>query len=379
VIDKPIINRRFVRIKALQNLYAFYINQQANYQNALEQIKLEFIPDVFASSPVDEEQLAQEKAQATTLFNSWMPENQINLPIPHTYTPIAQEAAKKVWGNYKLGLTQDLRILESGWGTAVDTIRSTYLLILQLLIEWLQIAQQQSQKASQLRQAEITYPIVLAQNDLLGHLQTNNTFLSLIQQYKVSWAPHMDVIVRWYNQFIKEAPILIANGTSITVNLEKEQALIKYLVEDIIFIQEDIQNFFNDLDLSWIEHKSIVKKLLHELLSKSDIELLVKEIENAMQIGTNAASFYDKLIGTALEQEKFIDNLIQQHIKNWSIERTVLLDRIIIRMGLCEMKYFDSIPVKVAINEYVDLAKKYSTAKSSKFINGVLDTIAKTI
>ncbi|MHB9148078.1 MAG: transcription antitermination factor NusB [Candidatus Amoebophilus sp.] len=376
MIDKPIINRRFVRIKALQNLYAFYINQQANYQNALEQIKLEFIPDVFASTPVSEEQLAQEKSQATLLFNSWISEDKIYLPIQHNYSAVIQDAAKKVWTSYKFNLIQDSKILGNGWGTAIDSIRNTYLLILQLLVEWFQIAQQQSQKASQLRQAGITYPIVLAQSELLGHLQTNNTFLNLTQQYKASWEPHMDVIVRWYNQFIKEAPILTSD-TSITDNAG--QALIKYLVEDIIFTQEDIQNFFNDIDLSWIEHKPIVKKLLHELLSKSDIELLVKEIEDAMQIGTNAASFYDKLIATALEQEKFIDNLIQQHIKNWSIERTVLLDRIIIKMGLCEMKYFDSIPTKVAINEYVDLAKKYSTAKSSKFINGVLDTIAKTI
>ncbi|ACE05838.1 hypothetical protein Aasi_0422 [Candidatus Amoebophilus asiaticus 5a2] len=378
MIDKPIINRRFVRIKALQNLYAFYINQQANYQNALEQIKLEFIPDVFASTPVSEEQLAQEKSQATLIFNSWVSEDKIHLPIQHNYSAVIQETAKKVWASYKFNLTQDSKILGNGWGAAIDSIRNTYLLILQLLVEWFQIAQQQSQKASQLRQAGITYPIVLAQSELLGHLQTNNTFLDLTQQYKASWEPHMDVIVRWYNQFIKEAPILTSD-TSITDNAGQGQALIKYLVEDIIFTQEDIQNFFNDIDLSWIEHKSVVKKLLHELLSKSDIELLVKEIEDAMQIGTNAASFYDKLIATALEQEKFIDNLIQQHIKNWSIERTVLLDRIIIKMGLCEMKYFDSIPTKVAINEYVDLAKKYSTAKSSKFINGVLDTIAKTI
>jgi N utilization substance protein B len=372
VIDKSIINRRFIRIKALQNLYAFYVNQQANYQNALEQIKVEFIPDIFASTPVNEDQLAQEKAQATILFNSWVANNQLHLPVQHTYTNTVQEAAKKVWANYKLSFTQDLRILESGWITASDTIRNTYLLILQLFVEWVQMAQQQSQKVSQLRQTDFTYPLALAHSELLGHLQTNNTFLNLIQQYKISWDPHMDLVARWYNQYVKEDAILAGNK-------ENEQALIKYLVENIIFVQEDIQNFFNDLDLSWIEHKSIIRKLLNELLSKTDIELLLKEIENAMHIGTNDASFYDKLISAALEQEKFIDNLIQQHIKNWSIERTVLLDRIIIKMGLCEMKYFDSIPTKVAINEYVDLAKKYSTSKSSKFINGVLDTIAKTI
>jgi N utilization substance protein B len=378
VIDKPVINRRFIRIKALQNLYAFYINQQANYQNALEQIKLEFVPDVFASTPVNEEDLAQEKAQTTMLFNSWVSENRICLPIQHSYTAIAQDAAKKAWSDYRFNLSQDIKILENGWATATDTIRKTYLLILQLLIEWFELGQQQSHKNSQLRQANFIYPVALAQSEVLGHLQTNNTFLNLIQQYKINWESHMDMVVRWYNQFIKEASIL-AGGMPITGKVEKEQALITYLVEDIIFTQEDIQNFFNDLDLSWIEHKPIIKKLLHELLSRLDTELLVKEIENAMHIGTNAASFYDKLIHTNLEQERFTDNLIQQHIKNWSIERTVLLDRIIIRMGLCEMKYFDSIPTKVAINEYVDLAKRYSTSKSSKFINGVLDTVAKTI
>jgi N utilization substance protein B len=378
LIPKSIINRRFIRIKAIQNLYAFYINQQADYQYALEEIKAAFIPDIFASIPADKEQLAQERDQAIALFIAWEAEKNIALNKQNSYSAAAEQAARKAWTNYKFSLAQGLKVVENGWEEAFHKIRNAYLLSIQLIIEWFTLAQQQAQKNKQIPQIDFTYPSKLANSHLLEKLKADDTFLQLIHEYNISWDANMDLVSRWYNQFIKSAPNLTGD-TSPTNTSEEEKTALDYLVKDVLFTQEDIQNFFSDLDLSWEENKPIVKKLLHQTLTNLEIEVFLQEIKKGITIGENSKDFYNKLISTFIEHDLHIDQLIQQHINNWSMERIVLLDRIIIKLAICEMRHLTSIPVKVALNEYVELAKRYSTDKSGQFVNGVLDTIAKMV
>ena len=86
-----------------------------------------------------------------------------------------------------------------------------------------------------------------------------------------------------------------------------------------------------------------------------------------------ARRFAEKLFFKALEHEEDFNKIITSHIKNWDIRRLALIDRIIINIGLCEFLQFEEIPTKVTINEAIEIAKKYSTAKSGRFVNGILD------
>lgn len=83
--------------------------------------------------------------------------------------------------------------------------------------------------------------------------------------------------------------------------------------------------------------------------------------------------FAEKLFFRTLENEDELDEIITDHIKNWDIQRLALIDRLVLRMALCELLYFEEIPTKVSINEAIEIAKRYSTAKSGRFINGILD------
>lgn len=80
--------------------------------------------------------------------------------------------------------------------------------------------------------------------------------------------------------------------------------------------------------------------------------------------------FYD-----TIENHEAYDQLIQSKAENWELERIALIDRILMQMGISEMTHFEEIPIKVTINEYLEIAKKFSTPKSSKFINGILDSL----
>ncbi len=88
----------------------------------------------------------------------------------------------------------------------------------------------------------------------------------------------------------------------------------------------------------------------------------------------------DKQFGLSLiykvipNREKF-DEMIKSKVSNWEMDRIAMIDKILIRMGICELLYFEDIPPKVSINEVIEISKKFSTAGSAKFINGVLDAI----
>ena len=89
--------------------------------------------------------------------------------------------------------------------------------------------------------------------------------------------------------------------------------------------------------------------------------------------------FAKNLLRTVNDKESHTLELIKPKLKNWDADRIAALDLIILQMGVCELLYFETIPTKVTINEYIDIAKAYSTTQSGQFINGLLDNIHKEL
>ncbi len=103
-------------------------------------------------------------------------------------------------------------------------------------------------------------------------------------------------------------------------------------------------------------------------------EILTKEILSDIAEDTDK-EFSNVLIKNAKANREILDELIKSKVDNWDLSRIALIDRILLRMGICEILYFPDIPPKVSINEYIEIAKTYSTSSSGKFINGILDAI----
>src|SRR5690606_21677616 len=101
--------------------------------------------------------------------------------------------------------------------------------------------------------------------------------------------------------------------------------------------------------------------------------------EFELDIDEPAQAFARDLVAAAVARAAEIDNLIAGASKNWRIDRMSRVDRNILRLGACELLAFRDVPVKVAINEAVELAKRFGTAESSAFVNGVLDRIASAV
>ena len=95
------------------------------------------------------------------------------------------------------------------------------------------------------------------------------------------------------------------------------------------------------------------------------------------QLKDNNLDFMDKLFHCVIENSDFSEKLIKSHLQNWEIGRVAKVDRLLLRMGICEIFFMESIPPKVSISEMVEISKIYSTDESPGFINGVLDAIYK--
>ena len=120
--------------------------------------------------------------------------------------------------------------------------------------------------------------------------------------------------------------------------------------------------------------ETVLQALYAEELSRDTWEhILNKIIKPKFQSEKDAYKFAENLFLRTLNNQDEIDEIIQKHIKNWKIERLTTIDKLILRIALCEFLHFEQIPTKVTINEALEIAKKFSTAKSSNFVNGILD------
>ena len=120
-------------------------------------------------------------------------------------------------------------------------------------------------------------------------------------------------------------------------------------------------------------------KILYQVdITKRPIEPLLTDYwDNEENPDSEVKSFANRLVQGVLQQMDLIDQKISEYATNWQLKRMAVIDRNVLRMGLYELKYTSDIPPKVAINEAVELAKKYGDVESSKFVNGILDKIHK--
>ena len=375
------LNRRFIRLQAVQQLYAFYVCKRANRAWALDQIRDDFIPDFFADPHADKDQLAQEAQQAADLFKSSLATLETApSDLAHASRQVNASVSRAL-ASYKNELAKDRHRLVQGLATARATMNQACVRIWQLLVEWRHIAIQQAERPKLAHPDSMTASACLADSCLLQRLQQDSTLASLVQQEAAGWEAHMPLVESWYNQFVKKDPTVQAYlaGPS---SLAQEQQLLEFLVEDIIFSKKAIQEFFSGLVLNWDAQKRLVKKLVHQGLvhvdQNSEKSPRFEMIGMADQWEV-AQGFYTDLIHRTLQKEEELEALIAQKSANWTVERIMLLDKTILKLALCEMVYFPAIPVKVSINEYIEIAKTYGVLRSSQFVNGLLDAVAATL
>lgn len=154
---------------------------------------------------------------------------------------------------------------------------------------------------------------------------------------------------------------------------QQEKEILRYIFTDLMLPDEDYLSFVEEHFTNWDDDAEMMSQLMPAYLQKPSAYDLTD------MMGAEKWQFARDLLNATLEKEAHLSDLIKPKLKNWDAERIAQLDMILMQMGVAEFLYFDTIPPKVTINEYIDIAKEYSTPQSGQFVNGILDGIHKEL
>jgi transcription antitermination protein NusB len=153
----------------------------------------------------------------------------------------------------------------------------------------------------------------------------------------------------------------------------EEKAIITFIFEELLLPNELFITHLEELYSNWDDDGEMVVQLVKAILQKPG------SADLGQFISGEKLQFSKSLLATVLEKNEHLESYIHPKLKNWDAERLAALDMILLKMGVAEFLYFETIPPKVTINEYIELAKDYSTQQSGQFVNGILDNIHKEL
>ncbi|SHI58486.1 transcription antitermination factor NusB [Algibacter luteus] len=263
---------------------------------------------------------------------------------------------------------------------SIDNMYNLYLLLLSLLIEVQKRAESDLQKKQKkhLATKEDKDPNrKFVNNQLLKLLRENKTLQSQFEANKITnWeldGEYIDIIFKdilasdLYKDYMK---------TRVS-DFKEDKDFIVDVFKDIIAPNEKLYEYMEDKNLTWLDDlptvNTTILKLLRKVKEASPEQYFTPKLYKDAEDKEYAIDLFKKTLlnQTAINEE------ISQKTKNWDADRIATVDYVLLQMAICEIKSFSSIPVKVTINEYLEISKEYSTPKSSIFINGILDKLVK--
>lgn len=214
--------------------------------------------------------------------------------------------------------------------------------------------------------------IKIAGNSLLWKILETASFQTIIKQKHFAEKINQELIRKIYYSLVEtELYKIYINEESRDKKSEKE--LLSFIFTDLMMANEEFTDFLEEHFLQWDDDAEMIYQMVLNYLSKP----AAYEFNNV--VGPEKTNYALTLLKTAIEKKDYTMEMIKPKLNNWDPDRIAALDMIMLRMGICEFLYFETIPTKVTINEYIDLAKSYSTQQSGQFINGILDSIHKEL
>ena len=215
-------------------------------------------------------------------------------------------------------------------------------------------------------------------NHLLAQLRKNKEFNDYISSKKLSWVNNSHIPRLLYNKMIVWE-VYEEYMKAETNNYLSDKKFIIRLITELFSNSEDLQSNLEEQSIYWNDDMEYIASMVEKTLKKFKTD----SGENAplMPLFKNAEDeeFVKILFRKAIIHAKKCSELIDKNTTNWEVDRIALMDILVMQLAITEILEFPEIPVKVTLNEYIEIAKYYCTSKSSTFVNGILDNIVKEI
>jgi N utilization substance protein B len=372
------LNRRILRIKAMQSIYAFKQAHQSNFHVTEDYIVETFAPDLTAPEVQDRAALDQKKKEALKLFAGSFPEGKYK--EAEGASPEARTTVLHALNIYHNQVKKDLEHYRKVMVTEAENVYNLYLQVLLLLVELSDaVLDEEKEKSRRHIKPLPASPeeLRLAANPVIETIRKSGALEKELIRRGVSWSGNRDFVKAFYRDVLKKDEAYIAYQQAPSVSFEDHHKIVMHIFKALILKEESAVAFFEEEDIKWEENKDIIKSM-----AGKTIKSVTEEDPDALELAQLSANweddkeFFIDLYDLTLKDDLKYEGIIAGKVKNWDFDRIAAIDKIILKMALCEMFNFPSIPVKVTINEYIDLSKQYSTPKSKQFVNGLLDVMA---
>ena len=218
--------------------------------------------------------------------------------------------------------------------------------------------------------SDMNVNIKIAGNEFIWALLENKSYQKAVDTYHPERRIDMDLVKKIYNNLI-ESKEYVQYINELNRDKAKEREIIKLIFTQFLLPNDNFINHIEEHFNNWDDDAEMMDQMMLTFIQKP----ATTQMDQLMS--ADKWDFARGLLKTAIDKKDYCAELIKPKLKNWDADRIAQLDMILMRMGICELLYFETIPTKVTINEYIDLAKDYSTAQSGQFVNGILDNIHK--
>lgn len=361
------LNRRSLRIKVMQSLFALQQCKDANYELCLEKIGNTFSPDLNSMQVQDKPLLLQQKKTGLKLFEKAFAENKSAVEHEDDLIVKTVDAILKF---YKDQVKKDTEFFRKNLVIEVEKIYDHYIATLSLVTAFAELAES-DKKVSHKN---------FVNNAWIKALKNSEALKKDALRLGRHWQNNADEVRHWFRDVVRQDNEYLNYLDRKSPTLDDQKRFINHLFKKVILGKTVINDFYEEEVLRWAEDRDIVKALVEKTVKSFEPEKQNDITLHMLSLNwEDDRQFIETLFQISTSLKPHHRELISNNTRNWEVERLPLTDRIILEMAIAELLSFPNIPVKVTINEYIELAKTYSTPKSRNFINGILDVIAKEL
>lgn len=227
-------------------------------------------------------------------------------------------------------------------------------------------------------QEDINPNLKFVENKVIAQLRDNTDLNTRVEKNSINFEAHPELIVNIYKQLIQD-PKFIEYQNDSDNSYEKDKEFLMYFYEEFLINCPLFFPTLESMSIYWIDTVEFILSMILRTLEK------INESDNSsfslmpMYKNEDDQQFAVKLLKSVINNKEENQQLIKACTKNWDLDRIALMDMLILEIAVSEIKEFLEIPLRVTFNEYIEISKFFSTAKSSQFINGVLDKIVEKL
>lgn len=212
-------------------------------------------------------------------------------------------------------------------------------------------------------------------NRVIQQIEENKTLRLLFEKHRINWTNDTDFIVKLFHT-IEESEQYLAYMSNPNRDYEEDKQYVLSIILHILAENDYVRWFFGEKDPNWLDDYEEALSMLYKNIAdfkpnRTDDCKIHKLFKNDEEDET----FCRELFRKTLQHDAEYEALIESKLQNWELDRVIGMDILLMKMAICELTEFPTIPIKVTLNEYIDLAKDYGSDKSKVFVNGILDRL----